>query len=88
MFTSETKKGDSKKKGPRDTAAEVVDIFDSLITAFILALLFITFVMQVFIIPTGSMAGTLDHSCPLEYPRVLLCHRSIGDWCEMRRAAL
>ena len=60
MFTSETKKGDSKKRGPKDTAAEVVDIFDSLITAFILALLFITFVMQVFIIPTGSMAETLN----------------------------
>jgi len=49
----------SKKVSQRDKAAEIANIFESLITALILALVFITFVMQAFRIPTGSMADTL-----------------------------
>ncbi|MCK4752058.1 MAG: signal peptidase I [Planctomycetes bacterium] len=59
MPKNKTKKTASEEEPKKDIVTQVVDTFDSLITAFILALLFITFVMQVFIIPTGSMAETL-----------------------------
>ncbi len=47
----------SQKK--KDRAAEVANTFEWLITAFILAFVFRTFVMEAFRIPTGSMADTL-----------------------------
>ncbi len=59
MHKHKTKKTGSQQKPKRDVINETANILDSLVTAFILALLFITFVMQVFIIPTGSMAETL-----------------------------
>lgn len=43
----------------RDRAAEVANVFEWLITAFVLALVFRAFVMEAFRIPTGSMADTL-----------------------------
>jgi signal peptidase I len=43
----------------KDRAAEVANIFEWLITAFILAFVFRAFVMEAFRIPTGSMADTL-----------------------------
>ena len=59
MSISKTKKTDFDRPARKDIVSEVVNILESLITAFVLALLFITFVVQSFIIPTGSMAGTL-----------------------------
>jgi signal peptidase I len=56
----------TKKSGPikptvekKDRAEEVSNIFEWLITAFILAFVFRAFVMEAFRIPTGSMADTL-----------------------------
>jgi len=43
----------------KDRAAEIANIFEWLITAFILAFVFRAFVMEAFRIPTGSMADTL-----------------------------
>jgi signal peptidase I len=54
-------KGGSDKplKAKRDRAEEIANIFEWLITAFILAFVFRAFVMEAFRIPTGSMADTL-----------------------------
>jgi len=59
MFSDESQKTSSKKTTRKDRAAEIANTFEWLITGFILALLFITFAMQAFRIPTGSMADTL-----------------------------
>ena len=48
-----------EKKKQKSVAKDIVNTFDFLITAFIPALLIITFVVRPFIIPTGSMAETL-----------------------------
>ncbi|MFA5783744.1 MAG: hypothetical protein WC962_02580, partial [Phycisphaerae bacterium] len=55
------KKPDSqnKKNGKRDAVTEIANIFEELASALVLALLVIGFVIQPFIIPTGSMAETL-----------------------------
>ena len=59
MSLSKTEKT-RPKKGPRkNRAAEIANTFEWLITAFILAFVFRTFVMEAFRIPTGSMADTL-----------------------------
>ena len=54
--TSSSNKPSRKKK---DRAAEVANTFEWLITAFILAFVFRSFVMEAFRIPTGSMADAL-----------------------------
>ena len=59
MSSSKTKKNGSEKAPKKSRAAEIVNAFEGLITAFILALVFMEFVMQAFQIPTGSMADTL-----------------------------
>jgi signal peptidase I len=61
MSESKSKKVDSGKPVhiKKDRAAEVANIFEWLITAFILAFVFRAFVMEAFRIPTGSMASTL-----------------------------
>ncbi len=50
---------DKPVRAKKDRAAEVANIFEWLITAFILAFVFRAFVMEAFRIPTGSMADTL-----------------------------
>lgn len=50
---------DRSSQKHKDRAAEVANTFEWLITAFILAFVFRTFVMEAFRIPTGSMADTL-----------------------------
>ena len=50
---------DKSSRQKKDRAAEVANTFEWLITAFILAFVFRTFVMEAFRIPTGSMADTL-----------------------------
>jgi len=57
MPVDKTEKADSGTR--KDRAAEVANIFEWLITAFILAFVFRAFVMEAFRIPTGSMADTL-----------------------------
>ena len=47
------------QKGRKNRFAEVANILEELVTAFIMALLIVTFVLRPFIIPTGSMANTL-----------------------------
>jgi signal peptidase I len=61
MFSDENRT--DKKAKRKDRAAEIVNTFEWLITAFILAFIFRAFVMEAFRIPTGSMAETLrgDH---------------------------
>ena len=53
--SSRESEGQEKKRG----FAWVAESLDSLLMTFALALVFITFVMQTFVIPTGSMADTL-----------------------------
>jgi signal peptidase I len=43
-----------------DTAASVKETIESILVAFILAFIFRAFVVEAFVIPTGSMATTLD----------------------------
>jgi len=57
--TTDKEKLTRSKGGRKDRAAEIAHTFEWLITAFILAFLFRTFVMEAFRIPTGSMADTL-----------------------------
>jgi len=69
MFSDESQKTSSVETTGKDRAAEVANVFEWLITGFVLALLFMAFIMQAFRIPTGSMADTLmgDHfrlRCP------------------------
>ncbi len=61
MSPDKTPKGgpDKPSRQKKDRAAEVANTFEWLITAFILAFVFRTFVMEAFRIPTGSMADTL-----------------------------
>ena len=61
MSPDKTRKDASDKSSQKkkDRAAEVANTFEWLITAFILAFVFRTFVMEAFRIPTGSMADTL-----------------------------
>ena len=59
MPAGKTEKDISKKASRKDRAAEIAATFEGLIIAFILALVFMQFVMRAFIIPTGSMAATL-----------------------------
>ena len=59
MMKIENKKKSSRKVGMKNRAAEVANTLEGLITAFILALVFMEFIMQAFRIPTGSMADTL-----------------------------
>jgi signal peptidase I len=60
---SEKQSPSKQAQEKKDRAAEVANIFEWLITAFILAFVFRAFVMEAFRIPTGSMADTLkgDH---------------------------
>jgi len=57
------KQGISATNKSRNRIAEIANTFEWLITAFILAFIFRTFVMEAYRIPTGSMADTLrgDH---------------------------
>ncbi|UCF43380.1 MAG: signal peptidase I, partial [Planctomycetota bacterium] len=69
MSLSRTEKISSKKAARKDRVAEIVNTFEWLVTAFILAFVFRAFVMEAFRIPTGSMADTLKGahfrlSCP------------------------
>jgi signal peptidase I len=59
MFTDRIEQIAPGKKRRKDTAAEAANVLESLITTFITALLLVAFVVQPFIIPTGSMAPTL-----------------------------
>jgi signal peptidase I len=61
MADRKTKKSrpDKSTTEKKDRAAEIANIFEWLITAFILAFVFRAFVMEAFRIPTGSMADTL-----------------------------
>ena len=60
---SNSRKTGSNKSSRKDRVAEIANTLEWLITAFILAFVFRTFVMEAFRIPTGSMADTLkgDH---------------------------
>jgi signal peptidase I len=62
MSKVKTEKTKSRETLQKDKAAEIANTFEWLITAFILAILFMAFVMQAFQIPTGSMADTLKGS--------------------------
>jgi len=59
MGISELEKNSSDKVFRKNKAIEIADTSESLITALILALVFIEFTMEAFRIPTGSMADTL-----------------------------
>ena len=59
MMRIESEKNPSRKIAMKNRAAEVANTLEGLITAFILALVFMEFIMQAFRIPTGSMADTL-----------------------------
>ena len=59
MYSAKLAKKSSKETTRTDRAAEIAHIFEELITAVVLALLFIEFVMGAYQIPTGSMADTL-----------------------------
>ena len=61
MSPGKTEKSSAKKlaQKSKDRADEVANIFEWLITAFILAFVFRAFIMEAFRIPTGSMADTL-----------------------------
>ena len=59
MQAHKTENTNLKKAHRKDRAAEIINTFESLLVAFILALIFMQFVMQAFRIPTGSMAETL-----------------------------
>ena len=59
MFLEKPEKTHVSKASRKSRAAEIANTFESLITAFILALIVIEFVIQAFRIPTGSMADTL-----------------------------
>jgi signal peptidase I len=62
MAPGKTEKSSTSKlaQKSRDRADEVANIFEWLITAFILAFVFRAFIMEAFRIPTGSMADTLE----------------------------
>lgn len=59
MSKTKTGKKGSRKVSRKDRVAEVANTFEWLITAFILAFVFRSFIMEAFRIPTGSMADTL-----------------------------
>lgn len=61
MSERKSKKAEAEKSAhtKKDRVTEVANIFEWLITAFILAFVFRAFVMEAFRIPTGSMADTL-----------------------------
>jgi len=59
MSLNNTDKPISKKTHRSHRGAEIVNTLEALITAVILALVFMQFVIQAFRIPTGSMADTL-----------------------------
>jgi len=59
MSVTKAEKTGTPKTARKSRVAELADALDSLISAFILALLYVTFVIRPFIIPTGSMADTL-----------------------------
>lgn len=50
---------DSTSEPPPDSATSIVDTLQSLVIAFVLAFVFRGFVVEAFVIPTGSMAPTL-----------------------------
>jgi len=58
-MSSKTEKTISKKAPRKSRATEIAETFEWLITAFVLAFVFRSFVMEAFRIPTGSMADTL-----------------------------
>ncbi len=59
MFSDKIETGVSKEGGKKSIAAEVVNVAEELITAFLLTLLIVVFLIRPYIIPTGSMADTL-----------------------------
>ena len=59
MFSTKTEKDSSKKRYKKNIPTEIANILDELITAFIMTLLIVIFVIRPYIIPTGSMADTL-----------------------------
>src|SRR3954471_6503336 len=52
-------KADAPSKTPKAKSGGVKDTVESIIVAFILAFIFRAFVVEAFVIPTGSMAPTL-----------------------------
>ena len=52
-------RGHSKATGPTDQVENIKDTIESLVIAFILAFVFRGFLVEAFVIPTGSMAPTL-----------------------------
>src|SRR3954471_12516233 len=52
-------KADAPSKTPKAKAGGVKDTIESILVAFILAFIFRAFVVEAFVIPTGSMAPTL-----------------------------
>lgn len=59
MIKSENDKGGLPKQHRGGRVQEIANILEGLITAFILAFVFRSFIMEAFRIPTGSMADTL-----------------------------
>ncbi len=59
MMKSETDKGGLAKHNRAARVEEITNVLEGLITAFILAFVFRSFIMEAFRIPTGSMADTL-----------------------------
>ncbi len=59
FMKSHDKKDKQKSKHKHDAVTEVANILEELASALVMALLIIGFVVQPFIIPTGSMAETL-----------------------------
>lgn len=61
-------KQESRAAQPKSTAEGVKDTVESIVVAFILAFVFRAFIIEAFVIPTGSMAATLygaqvTHTC-------------------------
>jgi len=93
MFSDKPEKKRSERSARKDRAAEIANTFEYLITAFILAFVIRSIVIEPFRIPTGSMAETLkgDHlrlacqQCGYEYDYDLGNYRQAGDANPRRR---
>ena len=59
MFSTKADNQDIDKTKRKDIIIQIAHIIEELVTAFVLALLLVAFVIQPYIIPTGSMADTL-----------------------------
>ena len=59
MFTDKIEKSEGQGGGKKSIAVDIVNVLEELITAFLLTLLIVVFLIRPYIIPTGSMADTL-----------------------------